>query len=507
MNLYKRAAATVFGALLLTTTSCQKDLLEKINPNQPTTSNFWKTQADAEAGVTAAYSALQFPGTYARWIHFANDIRSDEGYSLSPWTDLANFTRFVQFDYDLEPTRVIWEDHYRGVYRCNQVLAYVPAISMDAAVQKRLLAEAHFLRAVFYFNLVTHFGNVGMILEPSTITTNVPQATVAQGQAQVIADLLAAIPDLPVTGLVGHATKGSAQALLGRMYMQQHRWADASALFTAIISSNRYALVPNYLDNFTIANENNSESVFEVQFSSALQGGGQDVAGASEGFERPQFFGPPGIGWTDGRARPWLLTEFRDSSLNYVAGSTTRHEFDTRRDISVFHYPMLLFGQTYQTRNVPLTDTFWHKYEDDRTQNFENYFSGINFRMIRYADVLLMQAEALNELGQTSAAVPLINQIRTRPSVNIPPLTGTFTQASMRTQIMHERVCELAGEGTRWLDLNRWGLLSTQANIDALKVPSHDPDFINFVIGKSEYLPITRTDLTANRNLKQNPGY
>src|SRR4051794_14812711 len=127
MNSYKRTAAALLGALVLTT-SCQKDLLDKVNPNQPTVGNFWQTQTDATAGLTAAYSALQFPGTYTRWIHFANDIRSDEGYSLSPWTDLANFTRFIQFDYNLEPVRVIWEDHYRGVFRCNQVLANVPAI-------------------------------------------------------------------------------------------------------------------------------------------------------------------------------------------------------------------------------------------------------------------------------------------------------------------------------------------------------------------------------------------
>ncbi len=498
MKFYKRTTAALLGALALTT-GCQKDLLDKVNPNQPTVGNFWQSQTDAAAGLTAAYSALQFQGTYTRWIHFANDIRSDEGYSLSPWTDLANFTRFIQFDYNLEPVRVIWEDHYRGVFRCNQILAYVPAIKMDAAMQKTVLAEAHFLRAMFYFNLVTHFGNVPLILDPSTVTSTAVQATPEQGLAQVVLDLQAAVTDLPVTNDVGHATKGSAEALLGRVYMQQHKWQEASALFTAIIDSKKYSLVPNYLDNFTIANENNSESIFEVEFSSVNQGGVQDVAGASEGFERAQFFGPPGIGWTDGRARPWLLNE--------ISEKTVTGDVDPRRDITVLHAPMIVFGQTYEARKIPTTDTFWHKYEDDRTQDFENYFSGINFRVIRYADVLLMQAEALNELGQTSAAVPLINQVRQRPSVNLTPLTATFSQEQMRTQIMHERVCELAGEGTRWLDLKRWGLLSSQASIDALKVPSHDEDFVNYKIGKSEYLPIPLNDLTADQNLKQNPGY
>jgi len=496
MKLHTLTTAALLGTMLLTT-GCEKDLLDKQNPNQPTVENFWQTQTDAQAGVTAAYSALQFTGVYARWIHFANDIRSDEGYSLSPWTDLANFTRFVQFDYNLEPTRVIWEDHYRGVFRCNQIIANVPAIQMDDAMKKTLLAEAHFLRAVFYSNLVTQFGNVPLILEPSTISSTAQQATVEQGWTQVITDLQAAITDLPVSNDVGHATKGSAQGLLGRVYMQQHMWQEASTLFSQIISSGKYALVANYLDNFTVANENNSESLFEVQFSSALQGGGQDVSGASEGFERPQFFGPPGIGWTDGRARAWLLDE--------ISEKTTTGEVDPRRDITVLHYPMIVYGDTYENRKIPLTDTFWHKYQDDRTQNFENYFSGINFRVIRYADILLMQAEALNELGKTADAVPLINQVRAR--VQLAPLANNFSQGQLRTQLMHERICELAGEGTRWSDLKRWGLLSTPASVSMLAASNHDPDFINFVIGKSEYLPIPRTDLTADQNLKQNPGY
>jgi hypothetical protein len=122
--------------------------------------------------------------------------------------------------------------------------------------------------------------------------------------------------------------------------------------------------------------------------------------------------------------------------------------------------PMLLLGQTYKACKVHTLDTLWHEYEDDRIQNFENYFSGINFRVIRYADLLLMQAEAQNELGNTTTSLSLINQVRSRPSGSMTPLMGSFTQAQIRTQIMHERVCELAGEGTRWLDLNRWRLLS-----------------------------------------------
>jgi hypothetical protein len=123
--------------------------------------------------------------------------------------------------------------------------------------------------------------------------------------------------------------------------------------------------------------------------------------------------------------------------------------------------------------------------------------------VIRYADVLLLQAEALNEQGRTADAVALINQVRQRPSVNLAPL-GSFTQAGLRTRLMHERATELAGEGVRWLDLQRWGLLDNQTGVDELK--THDAQFNTFVVGKSRLLPILQTEIDLLK-LTQNSGY
>jgi len=125
--------------------------------------------------------------------------------------------------------------------------------------------------------------------------------------------------------------------------------------------------------------------------------------------------------------------------------------------------------------------------------------------VIRYADVLLMQAEALTEMNQMSAAVPLVNLVRQRPSVNLAPLTGTFTQASLRQLIRSERAKELAGEGTRWFDILRWGLMDNQAGIDDLK--TRDADFVNFRLGVSKLLPIPQRDIDIDAGIKQNPGY
>jgi hypothetical protein len=146
---------------------------------------------------------------------------------------------------------------------------------------------------------------------------------------------------------------------------------------------------------------------------------------------------------------------------------------------------------------------YWRKYQTDYYRTFEDFDSPINQRVIRYADVLLLQAEALNEQSQTATAVPLINQVRSRAGL-APLVAGNFTQATLRTQLMHERATELAGEGVRWFDLQRWGLLDNQATVDQLK--ARDAQFNTFVVGKSRLLPLPQADVDLLK-LTQNPGY
>ncbi|NML65416.1 RagB/SusD family nutrient uptake outer membrane protein [Hymenobacter sp. RP-2-7] len=500
-------SALALGGLLLTT-GCQDKLLDQVNPNAPSTSTFFKTANDALLATNACYDVFHFEGSYGRWLHFDYDLRSDEGFSNSPWTDLANSTRFVILDYNFVTNASPWTEVYRGVYRCNQVLAYVPNIDFgsDTALKNRLLGEAHFVRALYYWNLVTLWGNVPLADKPGDATTRYPQATTQQIWDFIIADLKAAETALPVsyTGNdVGRATKGAAQTLMGKAYMQQRKWSDAQAQFAKVISSGTYALVPNYEDNFNVAGENNKESIFEIGFTDALQGDGQDVAGSSQGCQRAQFFGARQVGWCDGQPRKWLYNEFNETTLDGKP--------DPRRDVTLISYPMLVYGKTYEQRyadpttgNFDKAEVFWRKYQNDKTRNYENYFSPIDFRVMRYADVLLMQAEALNEQGQPAAAIPLINQVRAR--VNLAPLAvGTYDQAGLRTRLLHERVTELCGENTRWTDLQRSGLLDSQAGVSS--IAARDPDFVNFVVGKNMYLPIPLSETSLDPALKQNPGY
>jgi tetratricopeptide (TPR) repeat protein len=511
MKSHKLVTLLLAGGLLGTATSCQKDLLDKTNPNTLSTAQFWLTADDATRGVTACYSGVQQYACYGHSWQFIT-ARSDESYSQSPFVELAIFTRFVQANNNFFISSFAWNDYYRTIFRTNQALNRIPAINMDGALKARLLAETRFIRALMYFDLDSFFGNIPLIITESTAETRSPQATPAQVEAQVIADLQAAIPDLPLSygsADKGRVTKGAAQALLAKMYMQQRKYTEASALFATIISSGQYSLVSNYLDNFTESNENNSESLFEVQYSGAVLdvGQGQDNSRSSEGYDRPNFFGPPVYSYADVQPRQWLTAAYTDSTTAFASGSSTKHMIDPRRDVSIISAlnPDRFYGKTFSELGYNPSQQYWRKYLNDRTRTTpENFTSGINFRVIRYADVLLLQAEALNELGRTADAVALVKQVRDRVGLAT-AAASTFTQSSLRLYMRDERGRELAGEGQRWFDINRWGLLDNQAGLDYLT--KLDPDFNNFVLGKSKLLPIPQNDIDIDPNIKQNPGY
>ena len=233
--------------------ACTQDL-NITNPNAPDTANFWKTQADAISGINATYGGLEQRGTYQRWLAFAYDIRSDEGMSLSPWTELRQWNGFVQGDYNFEPSREIWWHHYWTIFRANQVIAYVPNIEMDATLRARIVGEAKFLRAMLYFNLVNLYGNVPLITAPAAPTDRPPNATPAEIYAQIETDLNDAAGVLPTSypaSDVGRATKGAALAMLGKAQLQQRKWAAAAATLAQVIAMPQYSLMPNYADNFT----------------------------------------------------------------------------------------------------------------------------------------------------------------------------------------------------------------------------------------------------------------
>lgn len=504
--------------------SCNdRKLLDQVNPNQASSSTFWQNQNDAITGLNAAYSSMQ-DRRWSLWQLFLTDLSSDEGYSQSPWTDLGNLSKFIVSDYNIPMNFESFQAAYQGLYRVHQVLENVPNIKMDAVLQKRILAEAKVIRAYFYYDMANIWGNVPLVLNSQGLGDRPKQATQAQVFAQVIADCQAAIPDLPeaYTGVdVGRLHKYSAIALMGKAYMQQHKWTEAAAAFKQIIDQTptRFDLMPDFKDNFTTAFENNKESLFEIQYHEENRLGfpAYDVAGGSESWERAQFFGLrntanfSGGGWCDGQVTKWLENEFlkeKDKNGNR----------DYRMDYTLFWAGSSLqpYGHTYAWYNqsangndfVAGRDRFWIKYTNYYKAN-DSYFSGINNRVIRLADVYLLYAEALNELGQTAAAIPYANKVRAR--VNMADLPLALTQDAFRQQLRHDRVVELAGETQRYWDMKRYGIVGPELAgpnpTQPANVSDYDTDFKTFVKGKSEFYPLPLYETDANPNLKQNNGW
>ena len=486
---------TFLPALLLGAAATGCADLNVTNPNQPSAETFWKTANDAESGVNAAYNGLLNNGVYGRWIGFVQDGRADDAFSTSPWTDLQNFNKFTLGSYDFDVNRETWIHHYQTIFRANQVIAFVPAISMDVTRKNEIVGEAKFIRALMYFNLVNNYGgNIPLQLTASALSDRPASAGEAAVWTQIEKDLTEAIAALPTSYVtsgpdIGRATSGAARGLLGKVLLQQRKWAAASAALAPVISSGKYKLIANYADNFTSMNENNAESLFEVQF-----GDRSLLPLGVRGLNIAKLIGPCGPSFCDLKPTQWYFDQ-------YALEPTVGGGVDPRRDVSIFHQGSTdVYGQTFAQRyGAGSTELFFKKYGEYYIPGDQDWDAAINYRVLRFADVLLMQAEALNEQNQTAQAKPLVDSVRVR--VGLAPLAAGMTQAQMRVEIIHQRLLEFGLEGSRWLDLRRQNLLDKPTLI------THDAEFNFFVPGKSELLPIPTSERNLNPNVDQNPGY
>lgn len=507
------AGSTLAGATLA---GCSD--LDVTNPNQPSSQSFWRTAGDAERGLTATYNGLLLLGVFGRWQAFANDIRSDIGTArTSPWGDLANFNAFQLNDYNFEVNRHLWIHNYEMISRANLVIVNVPGIEMDATERSRIVGEAKFLRALAYYNLVTLFENIPLVTAPLLPDERPASAPPATTWAQIEQDLVDAAEALPVAhpaSAAGRATKGAALAMLGKVRMQMAgtlgataKWGEAAQALGQVISSQQYTLLGDYADNFRQETENaNSESLFEVATEDMYPIG-------ITGISFPKMIGPcyrPGDPlpeynptFCDGRPTRWYFEQF-------LASRTATGEVDPRLDVTIlYNRPDRADEMVYdRTRGSYFVDNaasptredtmiFFRKYGETQLRTDQRWDNPINYRVLRYADVLLMQAEALNESGQTGQAFQYVNLVRQR--VGKSGLSGLST-TQLRDSILYERMFELGLESSRFNDLRRHNLLSSA-------LASRDADFTNFTAGKSERLPIPTTETNLNPNVPPNPGW
>jgi len=503
-------------------TSCSEEFLQLDNPNQQTTSTFWQSESDAIKGINAVYQSLTIDGLYMRLWPWVMDVRADDCYNTSPWwtNALSNWTT--------SPENVcyytIWQAIFQGIWRANQVLTYVPDIEMDEELKARILAEARFLRGLYYYHGTVMYKDIPLILElPETPEDLYPvQVSQAEIFEQVYEDLSAALPVLPTKQEyppedMGRATSGAAAGYLAKAYMFQGAFELAAPLLKSIIDQElgSYSLVANYRDNFTVFNENNSESVFEIQFSKNVGGTtlgwvGEPAADWSKTSGKARTYAPLGYGWGDLTPTTWIFEEYQQDS-------TVDGQPDPRLRANFFYdYPgAVVYGRTWENCLIANKNTvpyYIRKYLNDDTDPDEvEWRSEINERILRYADILLLYAECLNETGRTGEAYQYIQMVRNR--ANLPDLATKkpgMTQQEMRMQISHERAVEFAFEGLRYTDLLRWGWLNQDAGAGTNPmlelIIEHDDEFATLPPGR-EWLAIPQGELDVNPNIQQLPGW
>ena len=522
---------SIFGALAMLLSACS-DFLDREPWDSVDTSEGFQTAEDAVAAVNAAYQPLQWAKLYNMRIWTLDIMAGNSVVGAGGGTDgietvdLANFIATADNFAALD----LWRGPSPGILRCNFVLQNVPGMDMDQTLKNRCLGEAYFLRAYYYFRLVRVFGGVPKVdfIIDSSEKWQQPRASVADIYQLIVSDLEEAQKRLWKKSEyadedLGRATKGAAQAMLLKvnLYMASDGlrteiggnaadyYRAAKAWGDSIISSQEYDLCPDYADNFTLDGENGIESVFEIQYMTDQT----SDYGEGYGFTRGTFTN--------------IMTRSRSSQLGGGWGFNhpTQNLYDeyeandTRRDVAIFNptdeqmdtpEEEIYLGSRYLNRK-----TMWIN-KDGSLPNIDHATRGpLNNKQIRYADVLLMYAEACLGLGDEGTATTYLNQVRQRPSVNLSTYPGysisingtTIASPTLEQAIRHERRMELAMEGHRWFDICRWGI--AKETMDAYKATESEEaqsHMAEFIKGKHELLPIPSQERELN-DMPQNPGY
>ncbi len=458
------------------------------------TSTFYKTQQDALVALTGVYSVVAFVSTNnALWVF--GDVASDDAIKGGLAGDQSDIQFIDQFNYLRSNTvlETMWKYYYEGISRANYLLYYGAAINMDAALKNRILAEAKFLRAYFYFNLVNVYGEIPLkLLPPLTLAEiNVPKVQVSDIYKQIESDLKDAARDLNKTYSgpdVGRPTKGAAWGMLAKVYLYQGAWNNALTAIDSLNASAAYNLVLVYKNNFIDSTQNNEESVFEIQH---LRG-----QSPSQGSFLSQYFSPSVYnGYYFNTPVQNFVDEFE------VTGGGTP---DPRLDYTVGRAGQKwVNGEPFDANWSP-TGYLNRKSSEPIKGTLPIGDAGLNYVYLRYADVLLMKAEALNELDRGPEAIVPLNAVRKRAREsylydNSLPGAGTIpsgllpdvvfgSQQVIRDAIRHERRVELGFEFHRFFDLMRYGQVAAETALSAT----------GFAYSKHRYFLIPQSELDTN---------
>lgn len=461
--------------------SCEKDYLEKTPPDRLPEEGFINSADRAKLALSGVYQQLQSSALYADYLPKFLGVPSGETL-LSNTSPLA----LNNFSYDASDTYMLntYADLYAGIRRANQVIAEVPGVNMDANLKARYIAEAKFLRAFYYWTLADMWGDVIIVTAPMK---NPDEALIAKSpQADafnlVIKDLVEAIPALPLSygaADLGRITKGAAKSLLGKTYLYMKDYPKAEQTLKEVIDSKQYSLMDQFDQVWNRNYENNKESVFEIQFA--------DIGGPGTSTRNQSHL--PGVnGGTGSHAATQRI-------VNAFPANDPRLGYSIFRNGDVFA-PNL----TTSSINLDVYKSTWsptgYNIRKGMVPILYLQGNGGNYPVIRYADVLLLYAEAANENGKLSESRDAVNLVRQRPSVNMPALTtvNTGSKATLFEAIVHERLVELAFENHRFSDLRRWGRAEQE-----LKAIGYLP--------KHKFLPLPQLEIDMNSKLVQNKDW
>ncbi|WP_159523543.1 RagB/SusD family nutrient uptake outer membrane protein [Sunxiuqinia indica] len=494
-------------ALLFVLGSCTDSFLEKEDPTKITTSVFWQTEDDLSSAVASVYNEIIRDGLghynpRAWFIHAGRtenfSVRNDiqDAYQIGMYLNSTSNGYTANF----------YKGAYTGIFRANQVIQYGESMSINEDVKNTLIAEARFLRGLNYFFLVSDFGAVPITTAVAETSDDyyIGKSSEEQVWNQVIEDLKAAekyLPDQWDSENKGRCTRGAALAYLGRAYLYQGDYDSTIVVLKEIVDNENnfgYGLQANYAELFDGQHENGPEGVFELQFS--REGGANIWLSASDDpstLTRSTFAGEwhaPGEvgGWFEMKPTKVLLDSFLEEP-------TSDGEYDPRALATLaWDYPGCIFYQrefssTWGHEEIWLrkNQNWWDADEGDWKSELDEYG-------MRYADVLLMLAEAYTMKGQVTMAVPLVHRIRARAKLTDKQNEMmAYSQEQMMSEIRHQRNLEFAREGLHFYDLRRWGLLEQTIK------ESKQAGYQNYT-SKNEYYPIPEDELNNNPNMTQN---
>lgn len=478
-------SAFVLSALIFS--GCSNDFLDTKQTETISTTDLalFNNDAGAQGFVTAIYSKFtDWNMSSFSWIGVSSIASDDADKGSSPGDTGSDKDLMDALTYNSSSGSIeeVFTANYQGVNRCNEALSFLPQLDKaDANLRTRLMGEAKFLRAFMYFTLVKTYGGVPIVdhlPNPSSEEDRVMQLTrksATEVYAFIVSDLTDAIAVLPAKGTYaasekGRASKGAAYALLSKVYLYQKEWQKALDNANLVTG---YSLATDYASQYKITGENDSESIFEIQ------GTGSTPAKGIQGYSATQGArGAGGWGWG-----------FNTPSMSLVNAYETG---DVRKNATI-----IFAGTTlYDGRVVPLTvENPRYNYKAYSSAYTDGWETDVNIKYLRYAEVLLIKAEAMNELGQTATAIPILNQIRNRAGL---ANTTAVSQADLRTAIWKERRVELAFEHDRFYDLVRTGQAPAAFAIDGK----------TFTVGKNELFPLPQKFISEANGLSiQNPGY